>query len=221
MKSLRLIAGRSSPLVKVGLLLGKSLRILAWRLRHHGLWVVFTWAWTRIYLWTVGRPVLRYCPITPQVYVGGQMNGRGWRWLAAQGLSADVNMRSEFDDAAHGIAPDAYLWLPTNDDHAPTLEQLHTGVAFIRQIVEQGGKVYVHCGSGVGRAPTMAAAYLVSTGLSADQAWALIRKTRPFIKPTQPQLAALEQFAAEAGYRQEGDRNISSFSISSVVDGRF
>jgi hypothetical protein len=42
----------------------------------------------------------------------------------------------------------------------------------------------------------MAAAYLVSTGLSPDQAWALIRDTRPFINPTPPQLAALEEFAA-------------------------
>jgi protein-tyrosine phosphatase len=149
------------------------------------------------------------------------MNARGWHWLAAQGLTADVNMRSEFDDATRGIAPGAYLWLPTHDDHAPTPEQLRTGVAFIRQVIEQGGKVYVHCGSGVGRAPTMAAAYLVSTGLSADQAWALIRKTRPFIKPTRPQLAALEQFAAEAEYRREGGSSISSFPTSSVVDRRF
>lgn len=179
-------------------LAGKGLGILVRRLRRHGLGVTFTWAWTRLYLWTVGRPVLRYCPVTPQLYVGGQVNARGWRWLAAQGLTADVNMRSEFDDAAHGIAPDAYLWLPTHDDHAPTLDQLRTGVAFIRQAIEQGGKVYVHCASGVGRAPTIAAAYLVSAGLSVDQAWGLIRQTRPFINPTPPQLAVLERFAAES-----------------------
>jgi predicted protein tyrosine phosphatase len=178
-------------------LLRKGLRILAWRLRHHGLRVTITWAWTRLYLWTVGRPVLRYCSVTPQLYVGGQISARGWHWLRARGLTADVNMRSEFDDAANGIAPDAYLWLPTDDDHAPTLDQLRTGVDFIRQAIGRGGKVYVHCTSGVGRAPTMAAAYLISTGLSVDQAWALIRRTRPFVKPTPPQLAALEQFAAE------------------------
>lgn len=173
----------------------KGLNILVWRLRHHGLGVTFTWAWTRLYLWTVRRPVLRYCPVTPQLYVGGQINARGWRWLAAHGLTADVNLRSEFDDARHGIAPQAYLWLPVPDDHAPSLEQLHRGVAFIHQVISAGGKVYVHCASGVGRAPTLAAAYLVSTGLSPDQAWALIRQTRPFIKPTPPQLAVIDQFA--------------------------
>jgi predicted protein tyrosine phosphatase len=183
--------------VKLIRLVIKGLKIAAWRVRQHGLWVTFTWAWTRLYLYVMRRPVLRFCPVTPQLYVGGQINARGWRWLAARGLSADVNMRSEFDDAAHGIAPDAYLWLPVHDDHAPTRDQLRTGVAFIRRAIEGGGKVYVHCASGVGRAPTLAAAYLVSTGLSTDQAWALIRGTRPFIKPTPPQLTAVEQFASE------------------------
>jgi dual specificity MAP kinase phosphatase len=177
----------------------KGLRILLWRLRNHGLRVTFTWAWSRLYLWTIGRPVLRYCPVTPQLYVGGQINARGWNWLAAQGFIADVNMRSEFDDSDHGIAPKDYLWLPTQDDHAPTLDQLRTGVAFIRQAIEVGGKVYVHCASGVGRAPTMAVAYLISTGLSTDQSWALVRDVRPFVKPTRPQLAVLEQFAGEKG----------------------
>jgi predicted protein tyrosine phosphatase len=175
----------------------KGLGIVAWRVRHQGLGVTFNWAWTRLYLWTVGRPVLRYCPVTPQLYVGGQIDARGWRWLAARGLSADVNMRSEFDDVAHGITPEAYLWLPTHDDHAPTLDQLCTGADFIRQAIDGGEKVYVHCASGVGRAPTMAAAYLVSTGLTLDQAWSLIRDARPFIKPTPPQVEVLERFALE------------------------
>jgi hypothetical protein len=42
----------------------------------------------------------------------------------------------------------------------------------------------------------MAAAYLVSTGQTPGQAWSLIRENRPFINPTPPQLAVLEQFAA-------------------------
>jgi len=183
--------------VKLARTVVKGLRIVARRLRLQGVRVTFTWAWTRLYLWTVGRPVFRYCGITPQLYVGGQINARGWRWLAERGLTADVNMRSEFDDAAHGIEPDAYLWLPTHDDHAPSLDQLRSGVAFMGQVIEGGGKVYVHCASGVGRAPTMAAAYLVSTGLSPDQAWAQIRRARPFIRPTPPQLAVIDEFAKD------------------------
>jgi hypothetical protein len=175
----------------------KGLRILLWRLRHHGIRVTFTWAWTRLYLWLMGRPVLRYCQISPDLYVGGQMNARGWHWLAARGLTASLNMRSEFDDAVYGLGSENYLWLPTDDDHAPTLDQLRQGVGFIRETLERGGSVYVHCASGVGRAPTMAAAYLVSTGLTPGEALALIRKTRPFIKPTAAQVAVLEEFASD------------------------
>jgi protein-tyrosine phosphatase len=106
-------------------------------------------------------------------------------------------MRIEFDDQEVDIAPPHYLYLPTVDDTAPSLEDLRRGVTFIEQEVDAGGAVYVHCGSGVGRAPTMAAAYLVHTGLTPDQAWKRIRRVRPFIRPTAVQVAQLEQFAAE------------------------
>ncbi len=183
--------------MKLTRLIDKGIRILARRLRRQGVRVTLIWAWARGYNWIVGRPVLSYSSITPQLYVGGQINASGWRWLAAHGLTADLNLRSEFDDAAQGVAPQSYLWLPTDDDHAPTMEQLQAGADFIRCNIESGGKVYVHCAAGVGRAPTMAVAYLVTTGLSVEQAWALIRATRPFVTPTPPQLAALERFAAD------------------------
>ncbi|UCC61735.1 MAG: dual specificity protein phosphatase family protein, partial [Anaerolineae bacterium] len=116
----------------------------------------------------------------------------------SQGITAVVNMRVEFDDNDDGIAPQRYLYLPTVDDQAPSLEQLHKGVAFIAAEVAEGGGVYVHCGAGVGRAATMVAAYLVSTGLKPDEAWARIRAVRPFIRPTAAQVKQLGRFADEA-----------------------
>ena len=38
------------------------------------------------------------------------------------------------------------------------------GVCFIDAEINRGGKVYIHCAVGCGRAPTMTAAYLISTG---------------------------------------------------------
>jgi protein tyrosine phosphatase (PTP) superfamily phosphohydrolase (DUF442 family) len=180
----------------------KGLIILRWRLRQQGVATTLTWFWTGSFFRLAGRPIWQHCSITPELAVGGQISAAGWRWLARRGFTAVVNMRTEYDDAAHGIAPKSYVWLPTVDDHAPTLEQLQTGVDFIRQVLQEGGKVYVHCASGVGRAPTMAAAYLISTGLSMDEALALISQVRPFVKPTPPQLEMLQQFAAEARLAQ-------------------
>ncbi|MBI5292623.1 MAG: dual specificity protein phosphatase family protein, partial [Chloroflexi bacterium] len=60
-----------------------------------------------------------------------------------------------------------------------------------------GQGVYIHCGQGVGRAPTMAAAYLMSEGQSLRSAMDTIRQVRPFITPTRAQLARLAEWAHE------------------------
>ena len=106
-------------------------------------------------------------------------------------------MRRELDDRDLGIAPPRYLYLPTVDDQAPTLEQLREGVTFIENEVSRGGAVYIHCGAGVGRAATMAVAYLIHRGLMADEAWARVRRVRPFVRPTAAQIAQLERFAEQ------------------------
>src|SRR5688500_7063853 len=106
-----------------------------------------------------------------------------------------VNMRTEFDDQASGIAPPRYMHLKIIDNTPPTLEHLQAGSDFIAQEIKQGGKVYIHCAAGVGRAPTMAAAYLVSAGRSPADAWKQIRKVRPCIRPTPAQIALIDALA--------------------------
>jgi len=41
------------------------------------------------------------------------------------------------------------------------------------------------------------AAYLVSAGKTADEAWEMIREKRPFVRPGPEQVAQVERFAAE------------------------
>jgi len=40
----------------------------------------------------------------------------------------------------------------------------------------------------------MAVAYLIDAGLSSDEAWSMVRKARPFVKPTPVQLEQIERF---------------------------
>lgn len=171
--------------------------ILWGRLTEQGLGATAQWAVDHLIRRVTGAPIRRVSQITPQLHVGGQYRRRGWPRLTARGVTAVVNLRIEFDDNDAGIAPARYLYLPTVDDTPPALDQLRKGVAFIAEEVEDGGGVYVHCASGVGRAPTMAAAYLVSTGLTADEAWEKIRSARPFIRPNSEQVAQVERFAEE------------------------
>jgi protein-tyrosine phosphatase len=142
-----------------------------------------------------GVPVAKYSQITPQIYVGAQVNKIGKQKLELWGINGSVNMRIEYDDVAHDLALPHHCYLPTDDGLAPTLTQIQTGVAFIRQMITAGNKVYIHCRSGIGRAPTMAVAYFVSQGYTLSEAVNLIEKARPFIQLTSRQIDQLNQFA--------------------------
>ena len=172
----------------------KGIDIIVRRLRTQGLWVTLQWLWGRGLPFVTGMPLARFSRITPQVWVGPQYRRWGKRALERQGLTADVNLRIEYDDAAHGLALANYCHLPTVDDAAIAPEHFDKGADFIRDQVAQGGKVYIHCKAGVGRAPTMAAAYFIAEGMTTDEAIALIKQTRPFITITAPQMAALRVY---------------------------
>ncbi len=182
---------------EASLTLKKFLRILKFRLTHQGLRVSFWWIVNILTRRLTGHPHRTTSEVSPNLFVGGQYWPRGWRAMQNWGISAVVNLRQELDDRRLGVTPDRYLYLPTPDDYPPSLEQLYRAVAFINQEIASGGKVYVHCGAGVGRAVITATAYLINTGMSADQALATIRKTRPFINPSAVQLKRLDEFAAD------------------------
>lgn len=173
----------------------KGLTILWERLTKQGFWTTVIWAADHAVRISTGAPIRRISQITPHLHVGGQYRQRGWPALTQRGITAVVDMRIEFDDLAAGIAPKHYLYLPVIDDEAPSLHQLSAGVKFVTDVISHGGAVYIHCGAGVGRAPTLAAAYLVSTGVTPSQALAMIQTKRPFIRPKPAQIAQVEKFA--------------------------
>ncbi len=175
----------------------KGIHIVIARLREQGLrttWLWFTERTTRI---IVGVSPTRTSRIAPNLYVGGQHKRRGLTAMAARGITACVDLRREYGDVAHGVALERQLSLPTDDDRTPTIAELQQAADFIRNCLAEGRGVYIHCANGVGRAPTTAAAYLISTGLSPQQAWDTIRAVRPFIRPTKVQREAIERFATE------------------------
>lgn len=175
----------------------KGWAILVHRLRTQGLRTTLLWVYARGVPRLTGIPLLRYSEVTPQLYVGPQYGRRGRHHLERAGITAGVNLRAEFDDAAHGLALAEYCHLPTVDDDAISAQDVARGVAFVREQIAAGRKVYIHCAGGVGRAPTLAAAYLISTGMTLDEALATIRQARPFINITPPQMALLVEYEAQ------------------------
>jgi hypothetical protein len=153
------------------------------------------WLFIRAHAITRGVPLRWVSEITPDLFVGGRINRAGWRRLESWDVSVLVNLRIEFDDRELGIAPHTYLWLPTIDGTPPTVEQLAEAAQVIGEAIAAGRKVYVHCAAGVGRAPTAAAAYLVSTGMSPAEAVDLIKQRRPIVQMSRWQRERLDAFA--------------------------
>jgi protein-tyrosine phosphatase len=173
----------------------KGVHTVVTRLREQGVRTTLLWVWGRGTAKLTGVPPLRFSEVTPQLYVGPQFDHKGKRHLENSGITAVVNLRVEYDDAAHGLTLQRYCHLPTIDDASISPEHLNQGADFIREVITEGGKVYIHCAGGIGRAPTMAAAYLISEGKTVDEAMEMIRRVRPFINPTAPQRVALQEFA--------------------------
>ncbi|MEG0261410.1 MAG: dual specificity protein phosphatase family protein [Lysinibacillus sp.] len=84
--------------------------------------------------------------------------------------------------------------------HAPiteeaTAETIKIGAVKLAEAYEAGDKIYIHCGSGTGRAGVMAVATLLEIGVTADidEAISQVKNVRPAVKVRENMQAALEE----------------------------
>ncbi|MGB9633974.1 MAG: dual specificity protein phosphatase family protein [Chloroflexaceae bacterium] len=135
--------------------------------------------------------------IEPDLLVGGQFRPDQWPALHALGVRAVLSLQAEREDRFAGGAPERLLRLAVQDFTPPTIEQLADGIAFISAAHQAGLTVFVHCHAGVGRAPLMAAAYLMyRQELDHRTALARIRAARPIIGLNPSQIKRLRELEA-------------------------
>ena len=84
--------------------------------------------------------------------------------------------------------------IPVTDFTPPTLDQMIEFSSLVETSTAEGKAVGVHCTAGLGRSGTMAAAFLVGRGSSADDAIRTIRQLRPGSVETPDQEAAVRDF---------------------------
>ena len=134
-----------------------------------------------------------YNRITSHVYLGSNQCCKGHfrKSLLNKGIKAEVSLENESIDEPFGV--DYFLWLPVKDKKAPSQKQLIAGAKFIRILVKNNIKLYVHCKRGHGRSPTMAAAYFILEGLNFKDAIRKVRAKRR-IHMTNAQIKALKIF---------------------------
>lgn len=135
-----------------------------------------------------------YDQISDTVFIGSNMCCQfGFdKELLAKGVRADISLEKERIDTPVGV--DYFLWLPTEDMHAPTQDALLMGVQALEFFAHGNIKVFIHCKNGHGRAPTLYCAFLMSTGMDLESAVAALKARRPSVHINDLQLKALETF---------------------------
>lgn len=147
--------------------------------------------------------------VDERVWRGAAPSAAGYRNLAAAGVTTIVDLRS---DSERGAAVEAIddaglelVRLPVRDGQLPTEEEV---ARFLRVVEEAEGRVFVHCGAGVGRTGAMAAAYLAAVDEASGPA--ALRRNLAVGPPSLEQIA----FAASGGVQP----NVAVTAMSRVLD---
>ena len=129
--------------------------------------------------------------IVPGLWVGGRLDARSF----PAGVTHVVDLVAEYPAPRWARVLPGYRTLLVLDGGKPPAPERFVELA--HELRDVTGGVLVHCDSGRGRAPTMAAAILVARGVAPDvhAAVALIRARRPVASPTRTDVAFLEAVA--------------------------
>ncbi len=136
------------------------------------------------------------------LWVSGRVRGDA----LPSGVTRVVDLVAEYPAARDIRWRDGYRCVPVLDGGYPP--EIPRFLGLVRELTWAEGDVLVHCDSGRGRAPTLAAALVIARGLAdtVGEAVALVRMRRAVSAPTRSDvrfleavLPALRQIAGEAG----------------------
>lgn len=149
--------------------------------------------------------------LTEQVAVGGCFPMQHAARLAREhGIRAVVDLRGEDrdDDQLLRAAGIELLHLPTPDLEPASVEMLDRGVEFVREQVDRGARVLIHCQHGIGRSALLALCVLVDQGRTPLDALVHAKDRRAAISPSRSQY---DGWAAWLGSRGEAAPDYHSF----------
>ena len=141
--------------------------------------------------------------IDERLAVGGSFPMEAAEELARrQNVGAVVDLRVErCDDEAvlrvHGLE---FLHLPTDDCCAIAPWMIDDGVVWVRERLDGGTRVLIHCEHGIGRSALLALCTLVAGGIEPLDAMNRLKAARPVVAPAAEQLEAFRSWVT--GWRK-------------------
>ncbi|MEO4053709.1 dual specificity protein phosphatase family protein [Solibacillus sp. CAU 1738] len=125
-----------------------------------------------------------------RIYFGGAADAE--QAVANEAIDVVVDVRVNGRDEAVDYD---YIHAPIADESESTASSIKSGATQVVEAYEAGKNIYIHCGSGGGRAGVMAVATLLELGLAAslDEAEAKAKVARPVINIRPNMQNALEE----------------------------
>jgi protein-tyrosine phosphatase len=157
--------------------------------------------------------VMNLAAADDHIWRGAAPTEAGYRGLAAHGVKTIVDLRAEKDIDVDQELLDRLdldlVQIPIRDGQAPPVAAVDE---FLRVAATSKGRVFVHCGAGVGRTGTMAAAYLVRSGQAGS--YEALQRNLAVGPPS------LEQIGYVAQLEEGSDNTPAAITLMSrVIDG--
>lgn len=142
--------------------------------------------------------------VAPWLIVGPALPAADYQILLNHGVTHVLDLRREASDDADAMERLGLHWrrVPIDDRAAPTdaqWEEIENWCAAIGRREPRSvppATLYVHCQGGLGRAPAIAIALLMSRGFTLSEAYRLVLAARHGALPTASQEAWLRSLAA-------------------------
>lgn len=146
--------------------------------------------------------------VAPNLLIGRILTNFEARQLAAEGVTAVLDLTAEFSEPP-ALRALTYCNIPLLDLTAPTPRELKQATQFIGQQIAAGATVYVHCKVGYSRTAAVVGAYLLAShGTSSlEETVTRLRSARPGLVIRPEARLALEAFASGEG-RGDSERTV-------------
>mmetsp|Transcript_19073 Transcript_19073/g.37455 ORF Transcript_19073/g.37455 Transcript_19073/m.37455 type:complete len:681 (+) Transcript_19073:891-2933(+) len=135
--------------------------------------------------------------IVAGLYLGTEYNASDFSMLQDIGVTTIINVTKEIKDFFPGHFE--YHRIPVKDHESSDLHHYFANACVdIARARAEGRTVFVHCQRGISRSATIVIAFLMqSRRLSYNDAFTLVKKNRPIIKPNKGFIKQLQAFEEE------------------------
>lgn len=118
--------------------------------------------------------------ITDRIYIGTYHSAKMLEYENRAGMTHVLNCTP---DAHKGLRSLHVYQLNINDGYEIPVDSIQYAIGIIGRAVESGGRILVHCHSGISRSVSIVCAYLIHAGFSWDEALRYVQAHRPQAYP--------------------------------------